>query len=123
MAKEFSKSVRPSASVQSIVIHPSRLAQLKKGFPPEDCPKCQRGEADCEICDRTGVFVQRVDADWEPPELQPGEWMEAYLDTDEWGGIGVMNKRGDFTETAFPFASTGFATARHMETIGFKVEW
>lgn len=104
-------------------IHPSRLAQLKKGFPVEECPKCHRDDSECEICLGKGSFQQRVDADWQPPELKQGEWLEAYLDTDEWGGIGVMNKRGDFNETEFPFESTGFATAKHMETIGFKVVW
>ncbi len=117
------KTDETGTSVHGFVIHPSRLAQMKKGFPPEECPKCLAGDADCEICDRTGVFIQRVDADWQPPKLKPGEWLEAYLDTDEWGYVGVMNKRGDFTETAFPFESTGFATAKHMQTLGFKVEW
>jgi len=104
-------------------IHPARLAQLKKGFPIEECPKCHGDDEDCEVCAGSGVFIQRVDENWQPPELRPGEWLAAYLDINEWCGIGVLNNRGDFTETEFPFESTGFATATHMQTLGFKVEW
>ncbi len=101
----------------------TRLDTIKRiGFPEEECPKCHADSDDCSLCNGTGRFQQKVCKNWEPPVLEEGQRLVAYLDFDEWGGYWVEDSDGEIVqELNFPFA-TDFATPRHFETLGFKVE-
>lgn len=97
----------------------SRLDTIKRvGFPDEECPACY-GEG-CEHCDN-GTFRLRVRQDWTPPQLEPGQFLLAFLDVDHWHFIGVADENGPVTECDFPFEGT-FAMGHHFKTLGFQVE-
>jgi len=100
----------------------SRLDTIKRvGFPVEPCPKCLGEDSDCEVCSGTGEFKQLLHENWEPPVLNPGERLVAYLDGGFWVCMGVVNSSRELVlELDFPFA-TNYAEAEHFETIGFKV--
>lgn len=76
------------------------------GFPEEQCPKCNGDCDQCDVCNDTGVFKQRILPDWSPPVLSEGEMMVAYLDVDYWSGIAIIDSDGDVvSELDFPFAT------------------
>lgn len=101
----------------------TRLDTIKRvGFPEEECPKCHADSDDCSLCNGTGRFQQKVCKNWDPPVLEPGQRLVAYLDFDEWGGYYVLGKDGEIVqELNFPF-DTDYATPQHFKTLGFKVE-
>lgn len=79
-------------------------------------------KAATEVCNDTGVFKQRLQNNWAPPELKPGQSLVVYLDVDEWSFIGIEDADGEMVEEIpFPFA-TDFATGKHFQTLGFTVE-
>jgi hypothetical protein len=101
----------------------SRLDTIKRvGFPEEECPKCHGDCDQCEVCNDTGVFKQRLKNNWSHPELQPGQSLVAYLDVNEWSFFGIVDSEGEIVaELDFPF-TRDFATGKHFQTLGFRVE-
>ena len=100
----------------------SRLDTIKRvGFPEEECPKCRADSDTCDLCNGSGVFRQVLRADWNPPSMEPGQELVAYLDVDHWPGIALMADGMVIEELEFPFA-TAYATGNHFETLGFTVE-
>lgn len=97
----------------------SRLDAIKRvGFPPEECPACH-GDG-CEHCDE-GTFCLRVRQNWNPPTLEPGQFLLAFLDVDHWQFVGVADENGPICECDFPFENN-YAMGNHFETLGFRVE-
>lgn len=95
------------------------LETLKRdGFPPEECPACY-GDG-CEHCE-DGEFTLKVRQDWDPPELEPGQFLIAFLDVDHWSFIGIADENGTVAECDYPFEGE-FAMSNHFEALGFRFE-